>query len=132
MNAARSGEPPRLILVVDDAAASAQTIEAALSAIPGVLVASVPDAESALAAMNGAAFAALVTDINLPLMDGIELISLLRRDERLSSIPVIAISGDSDPDTYRRALRAGANAFFAKPFSPSAVRRMLEDLLDAN
>ncbi len=47
-------------------------------------------------------------------------------------MPILVISGDPNPDTPQRALRAGANAFFAKPFSPAAVRRMLEELLNEN
>jgi len=132
MSAARPGGAARRILVVDDAAVCAETLETALSAIPGVALTFVSDAESALAALAEAAFAALITDINLPLMDGIELVSRLRADNRSDFIPVIVVSGDPDPEAPRRALLAGANAFFAKPFSPSAVRRMLEDLLDAN
>ncbi|MCU0246864.1 MAG: response regulator [Bryobacter sp.] len=132
MSAPPYGGPARRILVVDDAAACVETLQAALSAIPGLAITFVPDAESAVSAMNQAPFAALITDINLPLMDGVELVSRIRADERSGSIPVIVVSGDPDPEATRRALLAGANAFFAKPFSPSAVRRMLEELLDAN
>lgn len=132
MSTARSAQTARRILVVDDAAVCAETLRTALSAIPGVSLTFVPDAESALAHLSEVPFAALITDINLPMMDGVELVSRLRAVERSRFIPVIVISGDPDPEVPRRALLAGANAFFAKPFSPSAVRRMLEDLLDAN
>jgi DNA-binding NarL/FixJ family response regulator len=44
-------------------------------------------------------------------------------------MPVLVISGDSDPRTPARVIAAGAQAFFAKPYSPAAIRRKLEELL---
>lgn len=132
MSAVLPGEPARRILIVEDAPGCAETLEAALSAIPGITMTLVANAETALAALGDSDFAAVITDINLPLMDGIELVASLRAAERFVSLPILVISGDPDPDAPQRALLAGANAFFSKPFSPSAVRRRLEDLLDEN
>ena len=73
--------------------------------------------------------AALVTDLNMPKNDGIELIRQLRLEGRYASLPVLLISGDSDPQLPQRALASGADAFFSKPYSPAAVRRKLEQLL---
>ena len=58
-----------------------------------------------------------------------ELVAHLRRESRYASIPILVISGDADPDTPRRALSVGADAFFAKPYSPGAVRQKLEELI---
>ena len=75
---------------------------------------------------------ALVTDLHLPLMDGFELIQRVRSNRQTARLPIVVISGDSDPGTPERVSRLGANAFFGKPYSPAQVRQKLEQLLDAN
>ena len=74
---------------------------------------------------------ALVTDLHLPTIDGFELIGRVRAEGRTQKVPVIVISGDTDPKTPEIAYRIGADASFAKPYSPARVRRTLECLLEA-
>jgi CheY-like chemotaxis protein len=62
-------------------------------------------------------------------MDGFELIRFVRSHRQHLKTPIIVVTADTDPETPERASRLGANAIFAKPFSPRAVRRALEDLL---
>jgi CheY-like chemotaxis protein len=73
----------------------------------------------------------LVTDLNMPRMDGFELIRRVRSHGRYGSLPVIVVSGDTDPGTPERVSRLGVDAFFSKPYSPARVREKLEHLLDA-
>jgi two-component system chemotaxis response regulator CheY len=127
-----AGAPARIVLIVEDASTCAETLEAAFSRIPRIALVFTNSAEDALELLDHSSFAALITDINLPGMDGLELVSRLRSSNHSHSMPILVISGDPNPDTPQRALHAGANAFFAKPFSPAAVRRMLEELLDEN
>jgi CheY-like chemotaxis protein len=75
--------------------------------------------------------AALITDLNLPYVDGFELIELVRSDSRYADLPIVVLSGNSSPDTPERVRLLGANAFFAKPYSPVKVLETLEALLDA-
>ena len=65
----------------------------------------------------------------MPQSDGLDLIRQLRAEPRFSTLPILLISGDSDPSLPARAVANGADAFFAKPYSPAAVRRKLEQLL---
>jgi CheY-like chemotaxis protein len=53
----------------------------------------------------------------------------VRAEPRFARLPIVLISGDSDPLLPARALAQGADAFFPKPYSPAAVRRKLEQLL---
>jgi CheY-like chemotaxis protein len=46
-------------------------------------------------------------------------------------IPIVVVSGDSNPESPARSLRRGADAYFTKPFSPSEVRRKIEELIHA-
>jgi CheY-like chemotaxis protein len=136
----------RLVLIVEDNETCAETLEIALQSIPGVATVSVKTTRAAFAALDetGNDIAAIVTDLNFsdhqrpdrqgpdgqtPGRNGFDLIRQLRAQPRFARIPILLISGDSDPRLPERALAQGADAFFAKPYSPSAVRRKLEQLL---
>jgi CheY-like chemotaxis protein len=86
----------------------------------------------ALRVLNGGSgpVRVMVTDLNMPRMDGYELIRRVRADQRHSDMPIIVISADTDPATPERIAALGVEAFFPKPFSPALVRRKLEQLLN--
>jgi two-component system chemotaxis response regulator CheY len=110
------------------------TLEFALLAIPHIHVRVAPTARQALELLASAegGISALVTDLNLPSMDGFELIERIRSDSRTARLPIVVVSGDSDPRTPDRIHRLGADAYFGKPYSPALVRQKVEQLLDAN
>ncbi len=119
-----------LVLVVEDSDDCAATLEIALDAYSGFAVQVTGSAEEAMRALEHSDVGAVITDLHLPEMDGLEFISKLRQDDRFAHLPVLVISGDADPETPRRARSAGASAFFSKPYSPGAVRQKLEELID--
>ncbi len=122
----------RTVLVVEDADTCATLLEVAILLIPGVDVALVASGQEALRflAAGGRRVCALVTDLNMPRGDGFELISWVRSDRRYAELPIIVVSGDTNPDTPRKVSLLGVDAYFAKPYSPASVRRTLEELLD--
>jgi CheY-like chemotaxis protein len=122
---------PLTIVVVDDAEDCVATLEVALQALPGVVVRPARTAEEALELLAAQRPNAVITDIHLPVMNGLEFIARIRRDPALRGLPVIVVSADTDPAGPRLALESGADAYFAKPFSPGAVRKKLEDLIYA-
>jgi CheY-like chemotaxis protein len=122
----------RTILVVEDTDLGRDVIEAALMTVPDVRVRAVATAEEALRCLAEDDVCALVTDLHLPHMDGFELIEAVRAQPRRSSLPILVISGDSDPRTPARLAGLGANAYFPKPYSPAEVRSRLEQLIDAS
>ncbi len=126
----------RLVLIVEDSETCAETLQIALELIPGVEVRSIHSSVAAIDFLNGhdKEIAAIVTDLNLPEngglpVDGLDLIRQVRAEPRFARLPIVLISGDSDPRLSERALAQGADAFFPKPYSPAAVRRKLEQLL---
>jgi len=121
---------PKLILVVEDSEDCVSTLGIALDSLPGVEVRFLRTAEEALRVLRGSPIAAIITDIQLPGMDGLEFVSHLRGDGNHSGLPILVISGAVERDAPVRALAAGATAFFSKPFSPAAVRQKLEALID--
>ena len=125
---------PRIALIVEDSDAAAATLEVALARIPGLDSAWVGggiDAWKYLNGPNGAQVCAVLTDLNMPGMDGSELIANVRAAERHRHLPIIVISGNPEPGISARVISLGANAFFPKPYSPAAVCSKLEELLNA-
>ena len=72
---------------------------------------------------------AILTDINMPVMDGEELLHQLTRDEMLRSIPVLVVSTDATDARIQRLLSSGASGYVTKPFVPEQLRAALEAIL---
>ena len=123
---------PRAVLIVEDSENSAATLEIAFLGIPGLSVLLASSALEALRILHrpGLAVHAVVTDLNMPRMDGFEMIRRIREDQGLSSTPIIVVSADTDPETPERVAQLGVSAFFPKPYSPAQVRRKLEQILN--
>ena len=123
----------RKVLIVEDSENSAATLEIALLGIPGLSVLLASSAMEALQILGGegSSVGAIVTDLNMPRMDGFELIRRVRENRNLARTPIVVVSADSDPATPERVAQLGVSAFFPKPYSPAEVRRTLEQLLDA-
>jgi DNA-binding response OmpR family regulator len=122
----------RIVLIVEDSEDCSEALELALHSLKGIEVRVVHSAEDALDRLSKVRVAALITDLHLPKMDGLHLVSAMRALKKGRTPPVVMVSGDSDPRTPARALEAGAQAFFSKPYSPAAIRRKLEELLFAS
>jgi two-component system, chemotaxis family, chemotaxis protein CheY len=126
------GNRPRVVLVVEDSETCAAMAEMALLPLLGVTVVLARSACDALGILHGGSpVEAIVTDLNMPSMDGFDLIRAIRADRRLAEMPILVVSGDTDPSTPARVVQLGANAFFSKPYSPTLLRRKLEQLLNA-
>jgi CheY-like chemotaxis protein len=122
------------VLIVEDSENSAAMLEIAFLGIPGVRVLTAPSAAEALRILVGGSgpVRVMVTDLNMPRMDGYELIRRVRADQRLSGMPIIVVSADTDPATPQRIAALGVEAYFPKPYSPAMVRRKVEQLLDGS
>jgi two-component system chemotaxis response regulator CheY len=120
------------VLIVEDSENSAAMLEMALLGIPGLSILMASSAREALRILNGSpTVQVIVTDLNMPRMDGFELIERVRRDGKHAATPIVVVSADTDPATPDRIAQLGVSAFFPKPFSPAALRRKLEQILDA-
>ena len=130
----RANGNARSVLVVEDSENSAAMLEIAFLGIPNVAVLLTGSAVEAMRILDSgdAHVNVIVTDLNMPRMDGFELIRRVRADRRLAKLPIIVVSADTDPTTPSRVAELGVDAFFPKPFSPAQVRRKLEQLLDGS
>lgn len=119
------------LLLVDDSKWSVIALEVALLKLPGISVLYAESGQSAWSLLEQHAVDAIVTDLQMPVMDGFELIARVRGTPATQAIPIIVVSADSSTEAQERARQLGANSYFVKPCSPSAVRLKLEELLDA-
>ena len=74
-------------------------------------------------------FDLVLTDINMPDVNGLELLSFVRRDPRFRSIPVVIVSTEGSDRDRDKGLELGADAYLVKPFEPEALRAVVSDLL---
>lgn len=105
------------VLLVEDSRAVRSFVSSILESAGDYDVHEVENGFEALRALPRTDFALIVTDVNMPDVNGIELTRFVRGQAKFAEIPVLVISTDaSHPDT-QRAMDAGANAFLAKPFT---------------
>lgn len=74
----------------------------------------------------------IVSDVNMPFLDGLELLSLMHSDETTASIPVILLSGRSDGDTMAKAVELGAADFLTKPVTRDQLLESVQACLEKN
>jgi len=107
------GVSRRRILVVDDSL-TVRELQRKLLSNRGYDVAVAVDGMDGWNALRSEDFDLLITDIDMPRMDGIELVTLVRRDQRLQSLPVMVVSYKDREEDRRRGLDAGADYYLAK------------------
>ncbi|MEJ7728132.1 MAG: response regulator [Polyangiaceae bacterium] len=120
------------ILVVEDSSAMRSYIRAALEeAPPDSSDAPLPSELEIVEAASGfdalrllprGSYGLVITDINMPDINGLELIKFVRDSEHLRSVPVLIVSTQSGERDRERGLALGADRFLAKPFTPEALR----------
>ncbi len=121
----------KTILIVEDSESCAETLSIGLESIVGFEIQVAVSGRDAMRILAESAdsVAAIVTDLQMPAMSGLDLLKVVKESPALAGIPIFVISGDSDPGLPARALRCGAHCFFHKPYSPTEVRKRLEGIL---
>lgn len=118
------------VLIVEDAETCASTLEIVFSSVRGLKILTADSAERAWELLESQDdIRVLVTDLHMPGMDGFELIDRVRANELCAKLPIVVITGSTDPYVSDRLRLRGVNAVFAKPYSPALVREKLEQLL---
>ena len=116
------------ILIVEDSDSIRQMIEALVSA-RGHDVSAVPSGAKGLELALANPPDVILLDLNLPgSYDGFQVCERLRENPMTRAVPVLIISATADDDAKRRALAAGATAYYTKPFSPIALLKEIESL----
>jgi two-component system chemotaxis response regulator CheY len=119
----------RNALVVDDSPAMRRALCHALERLRGVSTVEAGDGADAWRKLTSAAFDILLTDINMPLLDGLKLVALVRSGGSHRTIPIVVITTEGAEADRRRAIGLGASAYLVKPVQAQQVQETVRTLL---
>ncbi|MEU8233436.1 response regulator [Actinoplanes sp. NPDC048967] len=118
----------KTILIVDDSASVRQVVTIALKGAGYDVIAGV-DGKDALTKLNGQRIHLIISDVNMPNMDGITFVAEARKLPAYKFTPIIMLTTESQEEKKRQAQAAGAKAWVTKPFQPeqmlSAVAKLI-------
>jgi CheY-like chemotaxis protein len=116
------------VLVVDDSISVRRGLARQLRGL-GLEVHEVSDGLEALGRLRDSHYGLMLTDLEMPKLDGFSLLAEIRRSARLATIPVIVASTRCDPETRQRLAELGAQALLSKPVDSLELARVVEPLL---
>jgi two-component system chemotaxis response regulator CheY len=116
-------------LVVDDSPIMRQLVVYALARMKNMTVTEADDGIVGLKHLATNKYDLIITDINMPIMDGLKLIQRARSDERHKYVPIIVISTESSLEDRQRAMSLGASAYIMKPIQAPQVIAKVKELL---
>ncbi len=117
------------ILIVEDSPTMRQLLVFALKRMKDVDIVEAQDGMDGLRKVTGDEFDLAFVDINMPVMDGLKLISLIRGEENLASMPICVITTEGAKEDRERALSLGANEYLTKPIQANKVLAVAKSLL---
>ncbi len=119
----------RKVLVVDDSETIRRIVATTLR-VGGYEVALASDGSSAMNLLAAQDFDLVITDLIMPIMDGLGLISRIRAEDRLKGLPILVLTTEGVETERRASQEAGANEFLVKPFHPRRLLGMVQELLE--
>ena len=117
------------VLIVEDSPTMRQLLTFALRRLKNVDIVEAQDGMDGLRKVSSDHFDLALVDINMPIMDGLKLISLIRGDDNLRSIPIVVITTEGAKEDRDRALNLGADEYLTKPIQANRVLAVVKDLL---
>ena len=117
------------ILIVEDSPTMRQLLAFALKRLRGAEIVEASDGMDGLRKITSDDFDLALIDINMPVMDGLKLISLIRAEGSLREIPIVVITTEGAAEDRERALSLGANEYLTKPIQANKVLAVARSLL---
>ncbi|MFZ6017545.1 MAG: response regulator [Nitrospirota bacterium] len=117
------------ILVVEDSPTMRQLISFAIKRIPDTVVIEATDGLDALKKLSSEKIDLILADINMPVMDGLKLVSIIRSNPSYKDIPVIIITTEGAEEDKKKALTIGANAYLSKPVQTQELIRLVNSFI---
>ena len=117
------------LLIIEDSPATRLFIRTALqNAYPHLECLEAENGYDALKILPGSHVDLIITDINMPDINGLELVSFLKNHPHYAHLPIIIVTTEGRDDDRRRGLSLGAEAYLVKPFEPEILVRTIDDL----
>ena len=117
------------ILVVEDSPTMRQLISFAMKRIPNACVIEATDGVDALKKLSSDKIDLILADINMPVMDGLKLVSLVRGNPSFKDIPIIMVTTEGAEEDRKRAIAIGANAYLPKPIQTQELLKLVTKFL---
>ena len=117
------------VLVVEDSPMMRQLLVFALSRVKNLKVTEADDGVDGLRKLAAARYDIILTDINMPIMDGLKLVKRVRSDPTHKDTPIIIITTEGSTEDRQRAMQLGANAYITKPIQAPQVIAKVKELL---
>lgn len=118
------------ILVVDDFSTMRRIIKNLLRDLGFSNIEEADDGTTALPMLQNSAFDFVVTDWNMPGMQGIDLLRAIREDAELKDIPVLMVTAEAKREQIIEAAQAGVNGYIVKPFTAATLKEKLEKVFE--
>jgi len=118
------------ILIVDDFSTMRRIIKNLLRDLGFTNTSEADDGLTALPMLEQGNFDFLVTDWNMPGMEGIDLLKKVRADERLKSMPVLLVTAEAKKEQIVEAAQAGVNGYIVKPFTSATLKEKIEKIFE--
>jgi two-component system chemotaxis response regulator CheY len=123
-------DPKMKFLVVDDFSTMRRIVRNLLKELGFTNVDEAEDGAVALQKLNGAPFDFVVTDWNMPNMDGLTLLQTIRQTPHLKHLPVLMITAEAKKENIIAAAQAGASGYIVKPFTAATLSEKLEKIFE--
>lgn len=118
-------DPNMKILVVDDMATMRKIIKNILKQLGFLNIDEAENGEEALQKLRGGTYGFVVSDWNMPVMTGIDMLRAIRADEKLKSIPVLMVTAEAQQSNLIEAVQAGVSNYIVKPFTAETMQEKL-------
>jgi len=117
-------------LVVEDSPTMRQLLAFSLRRLKDCRIIEAVDGVDALKKLTTERVDLVITDINMPMMDGLKLIAVIRANARTKTLPIIIVTTEGAEEDRKRGLELGANAYIPKPIHPSELLKTVASLLE--
>ncbi len=118
------------ILIVDDFSTMRRIIKNLLRDLGFTNTVEADDGTTALPILNSGGIDFLVTDWNMPGMQGIDLLKHVRADEKLSNLPVLMVTAEQKREQIIEAAQAGVNGYIVKPFTAATLKEKIDKIFE--
>ncbi len=113
-------------LIVDDQASIRQVLANSMAEIGFTNIAQRKDGKEALEYLDQNPTHLVISDFNMPVMDGLALLRAVRGNPKIQKVAFIILTGEASKDLVQEAVKAGVNNFLAKPYTVAKLREVLE------
>jgi len=123
---------PKKVLVIDDSATIRSMISTSIEEIEDFEAVEASNGFEALKMLPAMSFDLIITDINMPEINGLEIVSFVKNHPVYQSIPLIIVSTEQAQEDQKKGIELGAKEYITKPFDPEELKKVVLKVMDEN